>query len=157
MNCIEAPNPLELPENNISIFLGGSIEMGKAENWQQKTLNHFKNYKNVTFINPRRQDWTSSWSQDPIPNTPFYDQVQWELKAQFDSHFNIYYFDPTTTSPITLLELGLFINKTPLIYCPQNYFRYGNVQITANYFNIPVLTDFDDYISSLKLLCMNYK
>ena len=47
----------------------------------------------------------------------------------------IMFFDPNTTLPITLLELGLYTkDKRLVICCPQKYFRWTNVQfICRNY------------------------
>jgi len=41
---IQAPHPLDYPSYHTSVFLAGSIEMGKAENWQEKVI---KNYQYI--------------------------------------------------------------------------------------------------------------
>ena len=88
------------------IFLGGSIEMGLAEPWQERLVAEFKD-TNLRFLNPRRDDWDSSWAQE-ASNPKFSEQVNWELDALAYSDLVIFYFDPNTKSPITLMELGLF-------------------------------------------------
>ena len=146
MKYIEAPNDLgTFSHKETVIFLGGSIEMGKAENWQTKFVNRYENCDNLVLLNPRRKDWDSSWSQDPTPGTKFHEQVTWELKAQELSDIVVYYFDPNTTSPITLLELGLFSrnatgnNAVPLVCCSPEYFRYGNIKIVCDRYHVPIV------------------
>jgi hypothetical protein len=54
----EAPQKFTIPSDGVSIFLAGSIEMGKAIDWQTsitKTL--IKEFENIYIVNPRRKDW----------------------------------------------------------------------------------------------------
>lgn len=72
--------PLDkIPTTGYRVFLAGSIEMGAAENWQDK-LTELLSDADGYILNPRRDDWDSSWEQ-AIGNAQFYNQVQWELKA----------------------------------------------------------------------------
>ena len=64
-----------------TIFLAGSIEMGAAEEWQNVIEKTFEN-EEVTFFNPRRNDWDSSWTHD---GEQFNTQVNWELNALDES------------------------------------------------------------------------
>ncbi len=145
-------------ENNLmgipKLFLGGSIEQGKADNWQIRIVDSLKN-KEVTILNPRRDDWDSSWKQDPTLGTKFRGQVDWELYAQDISQSIIYYFDENTKSPITLLELGLYahynnFSKKVFVFCTEKFWRYGNVKIVCEKFNIPVYNDEQKIINTLQ-------
>jgi hypothetical protein len=121
MKIYKAPQNYDTLEmSRPSIFLAGSIEMGKAENWQTGLENTLNKYHG-TILNPRRNDWDNSWIQSII-NTPFREQVLWELQALKNSDIIFMYFDPKTKSPISLLELGLFA-KTPklIVCCPDGY------------------------------------
>ena len=148
---IKAPNKYDYDDYTKFIFLGGSIEMGVAENWQDKVVKEFQNNNDITFLSPRRDDWDSSWTQDPIPGTKFHEQVQWELIGQERADLNIYYFDSNTKSPITLLELGLFgPNTNTVVRCEPSFYRYGNVKITCDRYNIPLVHTFDELIQYVK-------
>jgi nucleoside 2-deoxyribosyltransferase len=144
-----APNRPNLPKIK-SVFLAGSIEMGKAENWQNKLVNMFKN-EEIIFFNPRRDTWNSNWVHDPTPGTKFHEQVEWELDYLKKADFVIFYFDPKTQSPITLLELGYVVGmkKEAVICCPDGYYRKGNVVMTSKINNIPVLNTFNELYESL--------
>lgn len=134
-----------------SVFLAGSIEMGKAEPWQDHIATELKD-ENVVFYNPRRDDWDSSWKQDPTVGTPFEEQVTWELDHINKADIVVFYFDPKTTAPISLLEMGLALEgkKTLLVCCPDGYFRKGNVVVTVKRFNVEVLNSLPELINKLK-------
>ena len=137
MTVIKPPQRINTDSKNHKVFLAGSIEMGKAENWQKDIEGHFKNKPNFILLNPRRDDWDSSWEQT-FENSNFYQQVHWELNALEKADTIIMYLCPETKSPISLLELGLYANsKKLLICCPTGFWRKGNVEIIADKFNIP--------------------
>ncbi len=78
-----------LPVTDIpKIFLAGSIEMGIAEDWQNRVVDQLKN-EDVVIFNPRRDNWDSSWVQSK-DNPEFRQQVEWELNALEQSDFIIY-------------------------------------------------------------------
>ena len=125
-----------------SVFLAGSIEMGNAEKWQER-VGDFFHREGWDVLNPRRDDWDSSWVQE-FENAQFYQQVNWELSALEHADLVIMYFDPNTKSPISLLELGLFARSGKLrVVCPNGFWRKGNVDITCNYYNIPLYNNLD--------------
>ena len=106
-----------------------------AEEWQRKLINDLQD-ENYIFLNPRRNDWDSTWEQK-ITNPNFYEQVNWELNALECSDVIVMYFDPNTMSPITLLELGIHAKSRKLIvYCPEGFWRKGNVDIVCEKYNI---------------------
>lgn len=138
MNVIHPTTKLESKYANLTVFLAGSIEMGKAIDWQQSVIDSCKDLP-VTFFNPRRKDWDSSWKQDPS-NTQFLEQVEWELDALHQADVVFFNFVPNTMSPISLLELGLMLNHEKdtnpnlshiYVCCPKDFHRWANVKITA--------------------------
>ena len=149
----EVIKPLnQTKSKKVSIFLAGSIDMGAASFWQDRVIADLVEY-DITIYNPRRDDWDSTWKQDPVPGTPFYDQVNWELEQLETSDIIVYYFADFSRSPITLLEFGLYAKnprKPVIVYCNNNFYRYGNVQITASRYDIPVYTTYSDFINAIK-------
>ena len=133
-----------------SVFLAGSIEMGKAEDWQTN-LSKIFNDNGWNVFNPRRDDWDSSWTQD-FENPQFYQQVSWELNALSQSDLIIMYFAPGTQSPISLLEMGLYANSGKLhVVCPEGFWRKGNVEIVCNYYGIPFTNTIEELLNKLTL------
>ena len=133
------------------IFLAGSIEMGQAIDWQlefQSRLAHL----DVILLNPRRDDWDSSWEQT-IDNENFVEQVNWELDGLSESDIIAMYFDPATKSPVTLLELGLFIEHSNLLVCcPRGFWRKGNVDIVCERYGIWQTESFDKLVDEVERL-----
>jgi hypothetical protein len=72
MKQIIAPSPFRLDEN-LSVFLAGSIEGDTAERWQDIVVETMCS-KAVTFLNPRRTHWDASWKSE-LSSPPFKAQV----------------------------------------------------------------------------------
>lgn len=133
-----------------SVFLAGSIEMGKAEDWQSNLTKVFHEF-GWDVLNPRRPDWDSSWEQK-FENPQFFQQVTWELNALEHADFIVMYFAPDTKSPISLLELGVFAKSGKIrVVCPEGFWRKGNVDILCQYYNIPLYTSFDTLLLDLNI------
>lgn len=135
MKVIKPPQEPDLFVLEPSIFLAGSIEMGVAEDWQTAITKELEDLEGTIF-NPRRDDWDLSWMQS-IDNPQFREQVEWELDCLERADLIVLYFDPTTKSPISFLELGLHAgNDNMVVYCPEPFWRKGNVDIVCKRFGI---------------------
>ena len=149
MLIIKPPNPLNVFEPNtlVRIFFAGSIEMGKAIEWQEELTTHLSKLitqDKIAILNPRRDDWDVSWEQS-IQNPKFLEQVKWELDALEMAEIKIFYFDPNSKSPITLMELGLHARSNPIVYCPNDFWRKGNVDVVAKSYGFSVYENEKDF------------
>ncbi len=144
MKIIKPPSFFEDADFSMfSVFLAGSIEMGTAVNWQSLVEQSLTDYTGIIY-NPRRDDWDSSWEQTK-DNPQFREQVEWELSAMERSRIIAMYFDPSTKSPISLLELGLFGRTGKiLVCCPAGFWRKGNVDIVCERYGIKQFEFLDD-------------
>lgn len=146
---VQAPNEVVLDTEYVNVFLAGSIEMGVAEKWQEKVIAALSD-KPIRFLNPRREDWDSSWKQD-IHNDNFVEQVIWELSSLELAQIVIMYFDPNTKSPISLLELGLHAKEQKLVVlCPEGFWRKGNVDVVCEFYGINQVDTFDELIEFIR-------
>lgn len=131
-----------------TIFLAGSIEMGKAAFWQNQMCEELVKIPDRIIFNPRRPDWDSSWKQS-VDEPKFVEQVEWELDYLTNAHIVLFYFDPNTIAPISLLELGLvrgrFKNEI-IVCCPDGYFRKGNVDIFCKQFFTPMVNSLEEML-----------
>lgn len=126
--------------------------MGAAENWQDRLAKALSD-TNATLLNPRRDDWDDSWKQDPTPGTQFHEQVKWEMDAQDISDIIVYYFDPNTKAPITLLEMGTYgtdPKKNIIVCCPDEFYRKGNVTMFCNRYNVLLVDTFDEMVDNIR-------
>lgn len=149
---IKAPESwVETPQGNISVFLAGSIDMGKAIDWQSELTNAVEG-KDITILNPRRDNWDSSWKQT-ITNPHFKEQVVWELDALDDADVIVMYFDKDSVSPITLMELGLYAESGRLLVCcPDGYWRKGNVEVVCDRYGIPLMNSLEHLIAAVQAM-----
>ena len=138
-----------------SVFLAGSIEMGAAIDWQKKLWELIKDIQALGVLNPRRDDWDASWKQD-IEDKNFKEQVEWELLGLENADMAVFYFDPKTKSPITMMELGLlsskFTNFTPraVVCCPKGFWRKGNVDIICKRYGHQTVETLEDLAEEIK-------
>ena len=110
-----------------------------------------ENINDMDIYNPRRASWDNSWVHG-FENPQFYQQVNWELNALEKADFIILNLLPNSKSPISLLELGLFAKSGKLLVCcPKEFYRSGNIQIVCDKYNIPLFTDIDELLNTIKL------
>jgi hypothetical protein len=158
MRAIKAPNPINTGRTTLEVklFLAGSIEQGKAIDWQQAVIDRLTDLDGVIW-NPRREVWDSTWEQD-INNPPFKEQVMWELGAIEVANIVAFYFEPNTLSPITMMELGFVCGLTSmnvLVYCPKGFWRKGNVDVICELHNIPVYETEEEFMEALRTKVIN--
>ncbi|WP_343632136.1 nucleoside 2-deoxyribosyltransferase domain-containing protein [Fluviicola sp.] len=143
---LKPTSDLSQAENRFKIFLAGSIEMGKAENWQEKLEKELQSLGEICVLNPRRDDWDTGWKQE-MTNVPFYEQVNWELNGLEAADLIVCYFSPETQSPVTMLELGLFARSGKLVVCcPDGFWRKGNIDIVCEKYAIPMVESVNDLV-----------
>jgi len=159
----EIQAPFNIPNKGRKLFLAGSIEMGAAELWQERVVEALKD-TDWLILNPRRADWDSSWTQS-IENDKFREQVEWELQGLECADSVLFYIDPKTKSPITLLEIGLVagysqgiaanlfpgMRKNMLVVCPDGFYRKGNVDIVCDRYGLTRYTSLDSALLQLQL------
>lgn len=146
---IQAPN--STAGRTRRVFLAGSIEMGRADEWQKRFMDATKDMQ-YTALNPRRSDWDSTWKQS-IDNPLFKEQVDWELDGIKEADLVVFYFDQATYSPITLMELGYVAARnwqSAIVCCPKEFWRKGNVDILCQREGITVVTTLEELISAFR-------
>jgi hypothetical protein len=132
---IKPPTPIDTRDYFFKphIFLGGAIDMGKAVEWQKEFVEKLKD-ENCLVLNPRRDDWDSSWVQS-TDNPNFVGQVEWELKGINVCDIFVMYLPKESTAPVSLMELGFILGRAQYssqkihICCEEGYYRKGNVDL----------------------------
>lgn len=124
-----------------SLFLAGTIDNGESENWQKRYIEELKrnseNYRKssngtIYVFNPRRET---------VP-TDINSQIRWELEHLDKAQMIIMNILPNSKSPISLMEIGLYASSGKLeVHCPKEFYRYDNVRIVCEKFNIPLFND----------------
>jgi len=152
VKVIKPPSEVMYPMSKLySVFLAGSIEMGKAENWQDKVEKALSDVVGI-IINPRRDDWDSSWEQT-LESPQFVEQVEWELTGLERCDSIMMYFDPDTIAPITLMEFGLYArcsSRKLKVCCPEGFWRKGNVDIVCREYGIQQYSTIEALIDRIR-------
>lgn len=102
-----------------SIFLAGSIS--NAAEWQPIAIEKLKD--KFDLFNPRRDDF------DTFNKEMEYEQIKWEYDHLKHAKQVIFWFSPETFAPITLFELGNFMDKAKYIGVHPDYKRKDDVRI----------------------------
>ena len=153
---IKAPNHVS-ETTHLNVFLAGAIDMGHAVHWQEKVVEHFKDKftdVDICFINPRRDDWDSTWKQTP-DDPQFSEQVNWELfNILHNADIVFVHFPEDSKAPIILLELGLALGSRQevVVSCNPNFYRHGNVVITCDRFMQSVIAEWDTAMLELEFM-----
>ena len=150
-------SPQALPAEHVRprIFLGGSIDMGRAADWQTELVKSLGDL-DVLFLNPRQPDWNPAWK--PVADEPeFRRQVEWELAALEAADIIVMYFAPGSQSPVNLLEMGLHARGGKLILlCPEGFWRKGNVDITAQRYGVEQVATMDELAAAVRRRAANW-
>ena len=146
---VTSPEPLPAAHAKPRVFLGGSIDMGKAVDWQAQVIAALAD-QDVVILNPRRPDWNPAWK--PVAQEPeFRRQVEWELAALESADVIVLYLTPGSQAPISLLEMGLHARSGKLVVlCPEGFWRKGNVDITGEKYGVKQVESLDALIAEVK-------
>ncbi|NJL15375.1 MAG: hypothetical protein HC913_21815 [Microscillaceae bacterium] len=148
MEILYPPTPFPAPLGRPSVFLAGSIAQGQAEEWQSALIGQLHHWPGIV-LNPRRPNWNADWVQR-IDHPDFRAQVEWELEGLEKADLIVMYLDPSTQSPISLLELGLMAHSQKMwVACPEGFWRKGNVDIVCHRYQIRQVAHWQDFISPI--------
>jgi hypothetical protein len=122
-----------------SIFLGGTIENGESEDWQDRITRKLESKYggNTDFLlnvfNPRRDKWNPELKQS-IKNKEFSEQVNWELDHIEICDLRLFLIKKESLSPITLMEIGFSSGRylKSVVCCPETFWRIGNVEMISD-------------------------
>ena len=150
-------------KNRFDIFLAGSIENGKAEEWQsmfRDQLYKMRPKHEVGLFNPRRDNWDPTWNQHDNPQ--LIEQIEWELEHLEKAQLIVMYLQSGTISPISLLELGIFAKevyrseKQMIVFCPEGFHRKANVDVVCQYYDISTAKSMEELIKKTKIRIKDY-
>ena len=132
-----------------SLFLAGSIEMGRARRWQDEVVKELSGL-DLTIFNPRRKHW--DWNLDPTVVTPALDeQVRWEQKYMEMADIVLFVLLNNTQSAISLLEYGKCYgeNRSTIVVVEPGFYRRGNIVIMQNLIQEPTYDSLEEALPTL--------
>jgi hypothetical protein len=136
---------IELPlkeENVQSIFLAGSIDLHLPGNWREKVIEKIGG--GVHFFDP-----TIS-GHNELSNLQMEVHINWELDALSMADKILLNFLPEAESPISLVELGLYVSTNRLVVvCPKEFYKSRYVQVLCKKYNTPLFLELEQAIDAL--------
>lgn len=140
---IVAPERVEIKELGKTLFLAGTIDNGKSEDWQSEVAKELVQ-EGWNVFNPRRENWGD------LSDEKMEEQINWEMDYLIQSEVILFNFLPNSNSIITMLELGFNKDKKCYVCCPKEYFRYKNIEVFCRRYNIPVFQNLNELLKKLK-------
>lgn len=171
---VQAPAPDPASVHPRTVFLAGTTTAAQdgSGDWRDVLCHKLSNHP-ITFYNPLRSNWDSTWRND-VNCAPFREQTQWELDRQTRAGLVVVYLGPHTDAPVSLLELGLAAGlaagpsgptpskatdeggdnqikqkKQVLVCAHEGYKKRGNVQLLCQKFGIEMVDTADDFPSAM--------
>jgi hypothetical protein len=146
VHCVPPNDPTY---RDYSVFLAGSIEMGKAIQWQKQMATELSTLP-ITVNNPRRGHWDPEATQS-AKDAAFAAQVEWELSALEKADVICFFFDTETKSPVSMLELGLWAHSGKVIVCcGDKFWRAGNIHLVCERYGVPFVKTFAELVPAIK-------
>lgn len=136
---VTAPESIEV--EGFKVYLGGAIDMGKAEDWQSEVIDLLDSSSDLVLLNPRRAEFTAKMEDE---------QIRWELQALEASDAILMWFPKESESPISLLEFGLYLQSGKLLVgVEESFYRQRNIELTAEYYGVKVFHSLQHLVDRL--------
>ena len=146
---IITPETENQESKNKSVFLAGTIDNGDSLNWQDKTIIELINLGfNCDIYNPRVEHWNPNATKEEVEY-----QIKWEQNHLDNADLIVMVLLDDSKSPISLLELGLYAkSKKIVVFCTTNFYRWDNVRLTCDKYNIELIQDLNPLIIANKII-----
>ena len=125
------------------IFLAGSIDNRYFGNWRKKVIEEIGD--NNIILDP------TNTNHDKLSDEEMKLHIQWELDALNMADIILLNFLPNATSPISLVELGMYITSGKLIViCPKEFYKNNYVTTLCKKYNVPIFLSMEKALYIIK-------
>lgn len=128
----------QLPkEKGNYIFLAGSIDNRYFGNWRKKVIEKIGDTNII--LDPTNKN------HDKLSDEEMKLHIQWELDALVKADRILLKFLSDSKSPISLLELGLYVASNKLIVvCPKEFYQSRYVYTLCEKYNTPIFDNINN-------------
>lgn len=135
----------KIPEKNSHekyVFLAGSIDNRYFGNWRKETAKKLETKVNV--FDP------TNMKHDSLNDAEMKSHIIWELDALAIADKILLNFLPDSKSPISLVELGLYVASNKLIVvCPKEFYKSRYVFTLCEKYNTPIFENLNKALVEL--------
>lgn len=125
------------------IFLAGSIDKKNETDWRINVINQLNQKFHI--YDPRIANHSK------LTDNEMKYHVEWELNALGSADRIILNFLPNAKSPISLLELGMYVrSKKLIVVCPTKFYKNQYVKTLCNKYNTPCFNKISDAIQLIQ-------
>ena len=125
------------------LFLAGSMNNNSTNNWRNKIIKILGNSFN--YLDPTNSN------HDKLDKQQMKTHVEWELNAMEMADIILLNFLPKALSPISLVELGMYVaSKKLIVVCPKEFYKSSYVNTLCEKYNTPIFLKMDDAINLIK-------
>ena len=129
-------------QHHTYVFLAGSIDFNLKGNWRKRVVETRSDFH---FIDP------TCPNHDDLDDEQMQNHINWELGGMEMADYILLNFLPEAKSPISLVELGLYVRSGKLIVvCPTEFYQSRYVNTLCKKYNCPVYKN----MAQVKLLKM---
>lgn len=146
MLVVHTPRNTHIEVAAPSVFLGGTIDMGKSFDWQRHVIDSMTAYR-LNVYNPRRPGFTTFDDEEQTY------QIEWELFYLDKVDHVMMVFLDGSKAPISFLELGMLLKSAPeklIVVCSENFYRAKNVHITCKQHGVTPVSTISEAVMILK-------
>lgn len=147
VRLIQAPEDVEVPKDEITLFLAGGIS--NCPTWQDDAVKMLAD-TDVVVINPRREGDLASDGEEAKK------QIEWEFKMLRESDIILFWFPAgPSPCPIALFELGYWSAMDAegiVVGCDPLYSRKFDLITQMNLIGVNVYSDLEYVVNYIKQL-----
>jgi hypothetical protein len=131
-----------IEKENKSIFLAGSIDRNMSSNWRKMARVKLAHYDYL--FDPTNPN------HDNLDDKEMKEHIEWELNALLIADKILLNFTANALSPISLVELGLYVATDKLIVvCPKEFYKSRYVHTLCEKYNTPFFYEIEEALNIL--------
>ena len=154
MRVVTPSDDLEsLDPDTLKIFLAG----GMKNPWRKALRDKLQkaNLTNLIIIDPTIDDWASIGKND-ISNPDYVRQTDWEHMGLIKADIEVFHFDSSSVSPITLIEMGMYKSQESIICVESGYRKKAYIEYMGDRYGMPVTRTINELANLLAIRCHNH-
>ena len=138
-----------IPEDELKVFLAG----GMGTPWRKELIDKLESLGDmeIVIIDPSVDDWENQVGEESADNEKYVKQTDWEQQGLGLSDVQVFHFDKSSISPISLFELGMFQTPNTIICLKDGYEKSGYIEYMSKRFSYPIETSIDALAKLIQL------